>query len=196
MASPIHDISQTSFIYITWHKNIFAYPAYPPWTIGNRTMDIHMHITLCIFFRMIHEYVLFNVFPSITHSYIGYSSVLTFISLSETVLSIFFVSPPIGLGIYKAPLLGAPIRRIEWMSIKYIDLLCLLWQRLLLLVSFWLASPSLWVSGIKEAYKGLLNGDILEGVTPKYTLSRWSTLFIWRKAAFSSPIVRISSLGI
>jgi len=48
---------------------------------------------LCIFFRMIHESVLFHVFfPSITHSYIGYSSVLTFISPSETVLSIFFVS--------------------------------------------------------------------------------------------------------
>jgi len=27
-----------------------------------------------------------------------------------------------------------------------------------------LALPFHWVSGIKEAYKGLLNGDILEGV--------------------------------
>jgi len=27
-----------------------------------------------------------------------------------------------------------------------------------------LALPFLWVSGIKEAYKGLLNGNILEGV--------------------------------
>jgi len=27
-----------------------------------------------------------------------------------------------------------------------------------------LALPFLWVSGIKEAYKGLLNGDILMGV--------------------------------
>jgi len=27
-----------------------------------------------------------------------------------------------------------------------------------------LALPFLWVSGIKEAYKGLLNGDILVGV--------------------------------
>jgi len=35
---------------------------------------------------------------------------------------------------------------------------------LLLLVSFWLASLFHWVSGIKEAYKDLLNGDILEGV--------------------------------
>ena len=36
--------------------------------------------------------------------------------------------------------------------------------KLLLLVSFWLALLFLWVSRIKEAYKGLLNGDILEGV--------------------------------
>ena len=54
-----------------------------------RMMDVHMHITFCIFFRMI-ESVLFHVFTY--PSYIEYSSVLTFISPSETVLSVFFVS--------------------------------------------------------------------------------------------------------
>jgi len=58
--------------------------------------------------------------------------------------------------------------------IKYIDLLCLLWQISLLLVSFWLALPFLWVSGINEAYKGLLNGDILEGVIIFYCLFNFS----------------------
>ena len=47
---------------------------------------------LCIFFRMIHESMLFHVFTSITPSYIEYSSVSTLISPSETVLSVFFVS--------------------------------------------------------------------------------------------------------
>jgi len=32
-----------------------------------------------------------------------------------------------------------------------------------------LALPFLWVSGIKEAYKGLLNGDILVGVIARAT---------------------------
>jgi len=51
--------------------------------------SVHMHITFCIFFRII-ESVLFHVFTY--PSYIEYSSVLTFISPSETVLSVFFVS--------------------------------------------------------------------------------------------------------
>ena len=37
-------------------------------------------------------------------------------------------------------------------------------HRFTLSVPFWLVLPFLWVSEIKEAYKGLLNGDILVGV--------------------------------
>ena len=40
-----------------------------------------------------------------------------------------------------------------------------------------MALPFLWVSGIKEAYKGLLNGDILEGVNNSM-LKRFIGIFI------------------
>ena len=53
----------------------------------------------------------------------------------------------------------------------------ILLQKSLLLVSFWLALPFLWVSRIKEAYQGLLNGDILEGVI--IVVVALSSRFVW-----------------